>query len=51
MKKDYQKPQTRVIELDAKTVVLQGSNYVPNGGPDEGAGAKGVFDSWDLTDW
>lgn len=50
MKKDYQKPLSKVIELDVKSVVLQGSNYLPNE-EDGDAGAKGAFGSWDLTDW
>lgn len=51
MKKDYQKPQMKVIELDTTSgILLEGSNNLDNDVDGE-AGAKGAFGSWDEVDW
>lgn len=51
MKKDYQKSQMKVIELDATSGILfEGSNMLDNDEDGE-AGAKGVFVSSDEIDW
>lgn len=53
MKKNYVKPKTVTIELDAKCVILAGSNgnNFGNGDPNEGAGVKAenLFDT--DEDW
>lgn len=42
MKKNYEIPVMKMVEIEAKTVILQGSNFLPNG-EDGDAGVKRQF--------
>ena len=51
MKKIYENPKTKVIDLDAKCVILQGSNFLGNEEDGEaGVKAGGFLDEeiWGL---